>query len=92
MKNCIILILLTISFLFSQSQIILAPHPTENGTRFSLSVQDLKNSSKPELKKLSEVGITSVSIAGSFNQWRKSEFLMTYDSINLIWSVDNHMV
>lgn len=88
MKNCIILILLTISFLFSQSQIILAPHPTENGTRFSLSVQDLKNSSKPELKKLSEVGITSVSVAGSFNQWRKNDFLMNYDSLHSIWFVD----
>lgn len=88
MKNCIILILFTISFLFSQSQIILAPHPTENGTRFSLSVQDLRKSTKPELKKLSEIVITSVSVAGSFNQWRKNDFLMNYDSLHSIWFID----
>lgn len=88
MKSLLIICLLNVSLLFSQSQIILAPHPTENGTRFSLSVQDLKNSSKPELKKLSEIGITSVSVAGSFNQWRKNDFLMNYDSLHSIWFVD----
>lgn len=88
MKSLLIICLLNLSLLFSQSKIILAPHPTEYGTRFSLSVQDLKNSSKPDLKRLSEIGITSVSVAGSFNQWRKNDFLMNYDSLHSIWFVD----
>ncbi len=88
MKALIIICLLDVCFLFSQSPIILAPHPTEKGTRFSFSIQDLKKSSKPELKKIADLEINSVSVAGSFNQWRKSEFLMKYDSTNSIWFVD----
>ncbi len=88
MKKTFPLVLLIAVNIYAQTQIILSPHPTENGTRFCLSIKDLANSNNPELKKLSVIKINSVSVAGSFNQWRKNEFLMNYDSTNSIWCVD----
>lgn len=88
MKYSIFYLLFFSISLFSQSNITLAPHPTENGIRFSLSISELANSKKPELIKLSSLRINSISVAGSFNQWRKNEFLMKYDPTNAIWFVD----
>ncbi|MCX8056150.1 MAG: alpha-amylase family glycosyl hydrolase [Ignavibacteria bacterium] len=88
MKKSILLFILISRILFSQNQLILSPHPTEKGTKFSFSLQQIKSSNKPELKKLSEIKINSISVAGSFNQWRRNENFMTYDSSNQIWFVE----
>lgn len=88
MKKFFLLTLILINYHFLKSQIILSPHPVETGIRFSLSINELKNNYKSELKKLSEVKINSVAVAGSFNQWRKNEYLMKFDSLNSIWFID----
>jgi hypothetical protein len=69
-------------------ELILSPHPVENGTRFSFSQSQLKSSNNPSLKNLLDLQINSISVAGSFNQWRKNEYLMNYDSTKGIWFVD----
>lgn len=80
-------VLINLQILIAQ-QIILPPHPVENGTRFSFSESRIKYSKNLELKKLSELKINSISVAGSFNQWNKNEFFMKYDSSSQIWFVD----
>ncbi|NPV10683.1 MAG: hypothetical protein HPY57_02715 [Ignavibacteria bacterium] len=72
---------------FSQN-LILSPHPVENGIRFSFSPSQIIHSKVSEIKKLSEIKINSISVAGSFNQWQKNQYLMSYDSLNGIWFVD----
>jgi glycosidase len=69
-------------------ELILSPHPVENGTRFSFSQSQLKSSNNPSLKNLVDFQINSISVTGSFNQWRKNEYLMNYDLTKGIWFVD----
>lgn len=89
MKNLIaIILLLFITITCYAQQVILSPHPVENGTRFSFSLEQIKKSTRAEFKRLEDIEITSVAVAGSFNQWKKNEHLMFYDTDNKIWYVD----
>ena len=88
MQQIVFILLIISTILFSQNRTILSPHPVENGTRFSFSQNELKKSNNPELKKLINVKINSVAVAGSFNEWRKNDYFMNYDSISQTWFVD----
>ncbi len=89
MKARLISILIFCFITTTQSQeIILSPHPVENGTRFTFSKSQIQKSSNPEIKKLFDLKINSIAVAGSFNQWRKNDFLMTFDSSKQIWFID----
>lgn len=83
-----ILILFILLNLTSAQELILSPHPVPDGTRFSFSQSQIQKLNDPELKKLYNLNITSISVAGSFNQWRKNDFLMIFDSSKQIWFVD----
>lgn len=66
-----ILFALTFNFaLFSQS---LKPIPTTDGTKFFFKNQF-------------DFDVTSVSIAGNFNNWNKNEFKMKYSDKDILWS------
>jgi len=88
MTKFIYLILFIPLFLFAQIQKIIEPHPVESGIRFSFSIDALRDFKNSDLKRLQSLKITSISVAGSFNQWRKNEYLMIYDSTNSLWFVD----
>ncbi|MGB9664322.1 MAG: hypothetical protein ACPL25_05305, partial [Ignavibacteria bacterium] len=82
-----IIISLTFQNLFAQ-EIILAPHPVESGTRFSFSQAQIEQLKRSDLLSLLDLKINSIAVAGSFNQWKKDDYLMVYDSTKKIWFID----
>lgn len=76
-------IFLLLSNLYCNAQeLILTPHPSENGTRFNFSQEKV---SDPFLKKIK---IDHISVVGSFNNWNKNQFFMVFDSVKNLWWVD----
>lgn len=87
MKFFYLILFINLKTIFAQ-EIILSPHPVENGTRFLFSQSQIQNSNNLELQKIAKLKINSISVAGSFNQWQKNQYLMSYDSLSGIWFID----
>ncbi len=86
-KRTILILLIVWVEVYSQST-ILSPHPTEDGTRFSFSLNELQKLNFVEREKISSIKINSITVAGTFNNWNKNEFFMVFDSAKNYWYVD----
>ncbi len=88
MRTLFLILLIFNIALLSQSRNFLSPHPVEKGTRFIFSSSTLKSADVKELKNIRPEEIRSISVAGSFNNWIKNQYFMTFDTLNKIWYVD----